>query len=157
MRIHRLLVALVLAGFLSSPAHAKVTEYNLTVERLPVNVTGTPIKKVTVNGSIPAPTLRFTEGDEAVIHVTNKMNVMTSVHWHGIILPGEMDGYQICKILKAYPATKDIPVVMLSGRGDLFDKIHASLVGAQGYLTKPVSPQELLKAVKSYCNQQLQT
>ncbi len=72
-----------------------------------------------------------------------------------ICLPGEMDGYQICKILKAYPTTKDVPVVMLSGRGDLFDKIHASLVGAQGYLTKPVSPQELLEAVKSYCDQRL--
>jgi CheY-like chemotaxis protein len=33
-----------------------------------------------------------------------------------------MDGYQICKILKAYPATKDVPVVMLSGRDHLFDK-----------------------------------
>ena len=67
-----------------------------------------------------------------------------------------MDGYQICKIIKAYPTTKDVPVVMLSGKDGFFDKVRARMVGAQGYLTKPVSPQELLKAVKSYCNQRLQ-
>ncbi len=93
MRLHHLwMVALLMVGVLSAPAYAKTIEYNLTVERLPVNITGTPLKKVTVNGGIPAPTLRFTEGDEAVIHVTNKMDVGTSIHWHGLILPGEMDG-----------------------------------------------------------------
>lgn len=81
-----------MAGVVSPSAYANTVEYNLTVERLPVNITGTPVEKVTVNGTIPAPTLRFTEGDEAVIHVTNKMNVGTSVHWHGLILPGAMDG-----------------------------------------------------------------
>ena len=93
MRLHHLwMVALLMVGVISAPAYAKTTEYNLTIERLPVNITGTPIEKVTVNGGIPAPTLRFTEGDEAIIHVTNKMDVGTSIHWHGLILPGEMDG-----------------------------------------------------------------
>lgn len=67
-----------------------------------------------------------------------------------ICLPG-MDGYQICKILKAYPATKDVPVVMLSGKDGFFDKVRARLVGAQGYLTKPVNPSDLLKTVENYC------
>lgn len=93
MRLHHLwMVALLMVGVISAPAYAKTTEYNLTIERLPVNITGKTLKKVTVNGGIPAPTLRFTEGDEAVIHVTNKMDVATSIHWHGLILPGEMDG-----------------------------------------------------------------
>lgn len=81
-----------MVGSISAPAYAKTSEYNLTIERLPVNITGKPIPKVTVNGGIPAPTLRFTEGDEALIHVTNKMDVATSIHWHGLLLPGEMDG-----------------------------------------------------------------
>lgn len=68
-----------------------------------------------------------------------------------ICLPG-MDGYQICKIIKAYPSTKDVPVVMLSGKDGFFDKVRARLVGAQGYLTKPVVPNDLLKAVESYCS-----
>lgn len=67
-----------------------------------------------------------------------------------ICLPG-MDGYQICKIIKAYPSTKDVPVVMLSGKDGFFDKVRARLVGAQGYLTKPVIPNDLLKAVENYC------
>ncbi len=93
MRIHHLwVVALLVAGFFSPPAFAKTTEYNLTIDRTPVNVTGQEVTKVTVNGGIPAPTLRFTEGDDAVIHVTNKMDEMTSIHWHGLIIPGEMDG-----------------------------------------------------------------
>ena len=93
MRIHHLgMMVLLIAGVLSAPAYAKTSEYNLTIERQPVNITGTPVEKITINGGIPGPVLRFTEGDEAVIHVTNKMNEATSVHWHGLILPGAMDG-----------------------------------------------------------------
>ena len=89
MRTHHLgMVALLMVGFLTTPAFAKTSEYSLTIERLPVNITGKPIEKITVNGGIPAPTLRFTEGDEAVIHATNNMDEPTSVHWHGLILPG---------------------------------------------------------------------
>lgn len=89
---HLRMMALLVAGFMAAPAYAKTSEYSLTVDRLPVNITGTPIKKITVNGGIPAPTLRFTEGDEAVITVTNNLKEMTAIHWHGLILPGEMDG-----------------------------------------------------------------
>lgn len=74
------------------PANAKTIEYNLTIERQPVNITGKPIEKITVNGGIPAPVLRFKRGDEAVIHVTNRMKEASSIHWHGLILPGYMDG-----------------------------------------------------------------
>lgn len=93
MRLHHLgMMALLMAGIVTSPAQAKTSEYHLTIARSPVNITGRPIEKITVNGGIPAPTLRFTEGDDAVIHVTNTMDEPTSVHWHGLILPGEMDG-----------------------------------------------------------------
>jgi FtsP/CotA-like multicopper oxidase with cupredoxin domain len=77
---------------LSSPALAATDEYNLTIDRQMVNVTGTPVEKITVNGSLPAPTLRFKEGNEVLIHVTNKTDEPSSIHWHGLILPGEMDG-----------------------------------------------------------------
>jgi len=85
---------MALAGIIAiaTPAHAKTSEYNLVIERQPVNITGKSIEKVTVNGGIPAPTLRFKAGDEAVIHVTNKMDQDSSIHWHGLILPGAMDG-----------------------------------------------------------------
>jgi FtsP/CotA-like multicopper oxidase with cupredoxin domain len=86
-----LCASLMLVG-VSFPAQATVVEYTLTIARQKVNITGSPVEKITVNGELPAPTLRFTEGDEAVIHVVNAMDEPTSVHWHGLILPGAMDG-----------------------------------------------------------------
>ncbi|MCC6597551.1 MAG: copper resistance system multicopper oxidase [Alphaproteobacteria bacterium] len=73
-------------------ATAQAGEYNLTIARGAVNITGKPVQKITINDTIPGPTLRFKEGEDVTIHVTNKMNEDTSVHWHGLILPGEMDG-----------------------------------------------------------------
>src|SRR5579875_2435994 len=64
-----------------------VREYWLTIREQKVNKAGKWIKAVTVNDSIPAPTLYFTEGDSAVIHITNAMEEPSSIHWHGILLP----------------------------------------------------------------------
>ena len=69
-----------------------VREYTLTIEQQTVNITGKEVMGMTVNGSIPGPTLEFTEGEQAIIHVINKMDVETSIHWHGILLPNFQDG-----------------------------------------------------------------
>ncbi len=69
-----------------------IREYTLTIDKHAVNITGKEVMGMAVNGSIPGPTLEFTEGENAVIHVTNKMDVETSVHWHGILLPNFQDG-----------------------------------------------------------------
>ena len=68
------------------------TEFDLTIAETPVNFTGAPRMATTVNGSIPAPTLRWREGDTVTLRVTNRMGVPTSIHWHGMILPYRMDG-----------------------------------------------------------------
>lgn len=67
-------------------------EYDLYVTDTVVNYTGKKVKAIAINGSIPAPTLHFTEGDTAVIRVHNKMHHETSIHWHGLLLPNEQDG-----------------------------------------------------------------
>lgn len=67
-------------------------EVDLVIEEMPVNFTGAIRMATTINGSIPAPTLRFREGDDVTIRVTNRLTVPTSIHWHGIILPFQMDG-----------------------------------------------------------------
>lgn len=67
-------------------------EIDLEIAQTRVNFTGKERVATTINGSLPAPTLRFREGDEVTIRVTNKLSVPTSLHWHGIILPFEMDG-----------------------------------------------------------------
>jgi hypothetical protein len=69
-----------------------VKEYNLTIEQNEMTLGGISAKAMTINGSIPGPMLEFNEGDLAIINVTNKMDVETSVHWHGIILPNFFDG-----------------------------------------------------------------
>ncbi len=68
------------------------TEFNLEIGESPVNFTGTPRMATTVNGSLPAPTLRWREGDTVTIRVKNRLKETTSIHWHGIILPFQMDG-----------------------------------------------------------------
>ncbi|WP_456299679.1 copper resistance system multicopper oxidase [Nitrogeniibacter aestuarii] len=68
------------------------TEIQLVVEETLVNYTGKPRMATTINGSIPAPTLRLREGDTVTLRVTNRLKEDTSIHWHGIILPFQMDG-----------------------------------------------------------------
>jgi len=75
-----------------APVWAATVTYDLTIARQPVTITGKPLSKVTVNGTLPAPVLRFKQGDDAIIHVTNAMDEDTSVHWHGLLVPGLMDG-----------------------------------------------------------------
>lgn len=73
-------------------AQTDTTTYHLTLRQETVNKAGKDVKGMTVNGQIPGPSLRFTEGDYAVIYVKNEMDVETSVHWHGILLPNFYDG-----------------------------------------------------------------
>ncbi len=68
------------------------TEFDLNIAETPVNFTGAPCLATTINGSIPAPTLRWREGDTVTLRVTNHLAVPSSIHWHGILLPFEMDG-----------------------------------------------------------------
>lgn len=69
-----------------------VKEYSLTIEQNKMVLGGVGANAMTINGSIPGPVLEFQEGDLALINVTNKMEVETSVHWHGLILPNFYDG-----------------------------------------------------------------
>ena len=68
------------------------THFDLTIERLTTNITGKPAPVIAVNGSHPAPTLRWRQGDDVTLAVTNKLSESTSIHWHGIRTPPEMDG-----------------------------------------------------------------
>jgi len=72
--------------------YAAVVEYELAIAHETVNVTGKRSEGMTINGSIPGPVLRFVEGDMARILVRNRMNVSTSIHWHGVLVPPGMDG-----------------------------------------------------------------
>ena len=83
------LIATLAVGAVAGAAERR---YELTIDTQEVNITGKPREAITVNGGIPAPVLRFTEGDEAVMVVHNKMDVTSSIHWHGLLVPPTMDG-----------------------------------------------------------------
>ena len=80
---------------LTSPGQAAVlsgTDFALDIAETPVNYTGASRLATTVNGGIPGPILRWKEGTTVNLRVTNRLHVPTSIHWHGIILPFQMDG-----------------------------------------------------------------
>ena len=66
--------------------------FDLVIENRTVNITGRERPAIAVNGQMPAPVLRFREGEEVVINVTNRLTEDTSIHWHGLIIPSEQDG-----------------------------------------------------------------
>jgi CopA family copper-resistance protein len=68
------------------------TDFDLRIGETPANFTGTPRVAFTVNGSVPAPTLRWKEGDTVTMRVANTLDEDASIHWHGIVLPANMDG-----------------------------------------------------------------
>ena len=94
--------ALASLGLPSKPAFASQsfdsanelsgTEFDLTIAEAPVNKTGRKAIATAVNGTVPAPTLRWKEGDTVTLRVTNRLPVTSSIHWHGILLPFQMDG-----------------------------------------------------------------
>ncbi len=74
------------------PTELTGDKFDLTVGESRFNVTGKPRLATTVNGSVPAPTLRLREGDTVTLNVTNHLTEPTSIHWHGLRLPADMDG-----------------------------------------------------------------
>jgi FtsP/CotA-like multicopper oxidase with cupredoxin domain len=70
----------------------KTVRYDLNIADTMVNFSGKEKMAIAINGKIPGPDLTFTEGDTAVIYVHNQMDMETSIHWHGVFLPNEMDG-----------------------------------------------------------------
>ncbi|MCY1342612.1 Copper resistance protein A [compost metagenome] len=74
------------------PAVLSGTEFDLFIGETPVNFTGKARIAKTINGTLPGPLLRWREGDTVTLRVRNRLDEDTSIHWHGIILPANMDG-----------------------------------------------------------------
>ncbi|NOZ14162.1 MAG: multicopper oxidase domain-containing protein [Acidobacteria bacterium] len=122
---------------------SKTVEYKLTIAKEEVNITGKPVMGMTVNGSIPGPTLRFTEGDTAVIHVYNRMNVETSIHWHGLLVPPGMDGVPNVSFPPIRPGSTFTYTFPIRQSGTYWYHSHTSLQEQSGvYGSIVIEPKE---------------
>jgi len=74
------------------PSVLSGTDFHLTIDELPVNFTGADRIATVVNGQVPGPLLRIRQGDTVTIRVTNRLPARSSIHWHGLIVPADMDG-----------------------------------------------------------------
>ncbi|WP_186017276.1 copper resistance system multicopper oxidase [Burkholderia gladioli] len=68
------------------------SEFDLAIARSSVEIGGRSRRATTVNGTLPGPVLRWREGDTVTLRVANRMDEASSIHWHGIVLPSNMDG-----------------------------------------------------------------
>jgi len=109
------------------PARPHTIIYNLYITDSAVNYTGSRRPAIAVNGSLPGPTLEFTEGDTAVIHIHNEMMMETSVHWHGIIVPNRYDGVSYLTSMPIGPMKTYTAIIPIVQNGTYWYHSHTML------------------------------
>ncbi len=111
---------------------ADIIKYELTISQQDVNITGISVQAMTINGAIPGPTLHFKEGDTARVHVHNKMDVETSIHWHGLLVPPGMDGVPFISFPPIAPNTTFTYEFPIRQSGTYWYHSHTSLQEQKG-------------------------
>ncbi len=103
-------------GWLREPAWAETparpeqavltgTTFDLRIGESPIDITGRTRTALTINGTMPGPLVRLREGDDVTLRVTNALDEDTSIHWHGLILPANMDGVPGLSFSGIHPGT----------------------------------------------------
>lgn len=120
-----------------------IKEYNLVIEKNELTLAEVTANGMTINGSVPGPTLEFNEGDLAVINVTNKMDEETSVHWHGLILPNFYDGVPYLNTPPIKPNTTFQYKIPINQSGTYWYHSHTMLQEQKGvYGSIVIQPKE---------------
>jgi len=119
------------------------TDFVLDVGALPVNLSGRRAWAKTVNGTLPAPTLRWREGDTVTLRVNNSLHESTALHWHGILLPADMDGVPGLSFHGIEPGGSYLYRFPVQQAGTYWYHAHSSLQEAQGvYGAIVIDPRE---------------
>ena len=120
------------------------TSYDLTVAETALNITGRTAMGITINGTMPGPVLRFREGDEVVVRVTNKLREITGIHWHGLLVPNSQDGVPGVTFPGIQPGETFTYRFKLRQSGTYWYHSHAALQEAAGYfaplIIDPIKP-----------------
>jgi CopA family copper-resistance protein len=95
----------LLAVALLAPVSAFAATYDLVIDRTDLAIEGQMRRVFSINGQIAGPTLRWKEGEDVTINVTNRLAEDTSIHWHGILLPYYMDGVPMVSFAGIKPGT----------------------------------------------------
>jgi CopA family copper-resistance protein len=101
--------------------------YDLNIGDTIVNYAGKRVRALAINGQIPGPVLRFTEGDTAYIRVHNSLNKTTSVHWHGILVPNKYDGVPYVSTVPIEPGMTFTNIIPIHQTGTYWYHTHTEL------------------------------
>jgi FtsP/CotA-like multicopper oxidase with cupredoxin domain len=124
--------------------------YHLYISDTIVNYTGKSRHAIAVNGSLPGPTLTFTEGDTAVIYVHNEMMMATSVHWHGLIVPNRYDGVSYLTSPPIAPMQTYVATFPIVQNGTYWYHSHTMLQEQVGLYGAIVIHKRAAEAEKEY-------
>ncbi|MBU0729605.1 MAG: multicopper oxidase domain-containing protein [Proteobacteria bacterium] len=124
----------------------------MTIAQEQIDFTGKTTWAMTVNGGIPGPTLRFQEGDFARIKVHNKMDVDTSIHWHGLLVPPGMDGVPYISFPPIAPGTTFVYEFPIRQSGTYWYHSHTMLQEQRGVYGSIViePPQKRFQVDRDY-------
>ncbi|WP_027376613.1 multicopper oxidase domain-containing protein [Kaistella palustris] len=130
----------------------KTVRYDLYVKDTLVNFTGKSARAIATNGKLMAPTLYFTEGDTAEIYLHNQLKENAGLHWHGVILPNEMDGVPYLTTKEVRPGETHLYKFRVSQNGTYWYHSHEGLqeqIGMNGMLVfrkRDTQPEDKVEA-----------
>ena len=141
-------------GWLREPAWAQTsaraeqavltgTSFDLRIGASPIDITGRARTALTINGTMPGPLLRWKEGDTVTMRVTNALDDDTSIHWHGLILPANMDGVPGLSFAGIHPGTTYEYRFPVRQHGTYWYHSHSGFQEQQGvYAPIVIEPRE---------------
>ncbi len=109
------------------------TTYDLAIDEARSRIDGQSAKSILVNGQLPAPLLRWREGDQLTLRVKNNLKTDTSIHWHGILLPFHMDGVPGVSFPGIKPGETFTYEFALAQAGTYWYHSHSGLQEQQGH------------------------
>lgn len=111
---------------------SKVVDYRLNVSEQRINISGKEAVGISINHSIPGPTLKAKVGDTLRIEVTNHLDTETSIHWHGVLVPNRMDGVPYVTTPPIAPGKSFVYEFPVRHSGTFWYHAHSALQEQQG-------------------------